>query len=37
MVDQYWIDEQQRKLQGGGDAIVGEGEAINDDEPLNDQ
>lgn len=34
LVDTNWISEQQRKLQGGDDQIVGDGEAIDEDEPL---
>lgn len=34
MIDINWTDEQQRNLQGGGNAIVGDGEAIDEDEPL---
>ena len=34
LVDIHWINEQQRRLQGGDDQIVADGEAIDEDEPV---
>jgi len=31
-----WTSEQQRKMQGGDNLIVGEGEAIDEDDPAGD-
>jgi len=36
ILDQNWTNEQQRKMQGGDNQIVGEGEAIDEDAPLGD-
>ena len=37
IVDLNWTNEQQRKLQGGESLIVGEGEAINEDDAAGDE
>jgi hypothetical protein len=36
IVDINWTNEQQRKMQGGESLIVGQGEAIDEDDPAGD-
>jgi hypothetical protein len=36
IVDQNWTNEQQRKMQGGDNQIVGEGEAIDEEDAAGD-
>jgi hypothetical protein len=36
IVDQNWTNEQQRKMQGGDNQLVDQGEAIDADDPTGD-
>jgi len=36
ILDQNWTNEQQRKMQGGDNQIVGEGEAIDEEDAAGD-
>ena len=36
ILDQNWTSEQQRKMQGGDNQIVGEGEAIDEEDAAGD-